>query len=399
MFSSTPLNVAIIGAGPSGFFTADALLRSNRPIRIELFEKRSHPFGLARYGIAPDHPNLRRIIKAFERTAANPAVKLHLGTEVGRAVSVEDLRSRFDVVVAAYGAEDDRTLGIPGEELPGVHSSLSFACWSNGLDEYANTPFDFSAETAVIIGNGNVALDIARILARHPESLRDSDIAPAALEALLQSRVKTIHIIGRRGPAQSSFGEAELREIGELPEVNLRVDPIIAMLSATDEKEIAHFSAERARAIVGLLRQFASRPEKPDARATISFDFLRRPIGITGGERASEVSLELCKLEGEAGNQRSVPTGALQRLPCGLLFVSIGHRGRAIAGLPFDEARGATPTKNYRIVHGEHPIPGLYAVGWIEHGATGLIGHSRRDANEAAKVILADWDGGLLRPR
>ncbi len=399
MFSATPLNVAIIGAGPSGFFTADALLRSNRPVRIELFEKRPQPYGLARYGIAPDHPSLRRITKAFERTATNPAVKLHLDVEVGRTLTLDELRSRFDVIVAAYGAETDRELGIPGEQLAGVHSSLSFACWTNGLPEYADTPFDFSGDTAVIIGNGNVALDIARLLARAPDTLHGTDIAPAALAALEQSRVKTIHIIGRRGPAQSSFGEAELREIGELPNVNLRVDPVIAMLSATDEKEIAHYSAERQRAIVAMLRTFASRPVNPDARATISFDFLRRPIGITGGERVNEVTLELCRLEGEPHKQRSTPTGALQRLSTNLLFVSIGHRGRPLPGLPFDDDRGTIPTKNYRIMNSDQPIPGHYAVGWIEHGATGLIGHSRRDANEAAKVILADWDGGLLRPR
>lgn len=393
MSTDSTARIAIIGSGPAAFFTAEELLRGKRPLSVEMFEKLPHPYGLVRYGVAPDHPNTRRIAKLMERTASLPSFKLHLGVEVGRQVSVDELRARFDAIVVATGAEDDRELGIPGEQLSGVHSSLSFAGWINGHPDYASLPFDFSADSAVIIGNGNVALDIVRLLCHDAATLRGTDIAPAALEVLARSRLKTIHVIGRRGPVQATFGENEILELGTLPGVNLRVDPVVAMPNATDEKELAEPAADRTRTVVKTLREYASRPATPDARVTVCFDFLRRPIGIKGSNGVEEITLELCRLEGEPGQQQAIPTGALQKIACGLVFVSIGHRGRPLPGLPFDNTRGVIPTQDHRVIADDGRLPGVYAVGWIKRGAKGLIGHNRRDAMETAKAIWADADG------
>ena len=382
------LRIAIIGSGPAGCFTAEELLNCGRPVAITLFERLAQPFGLVRYGVAPDHPHTRRMLKLLERTTARVTVRT--GVEIGRDLSPEQLRQEFDVIVVATGAEDDRELGIPGEHLAGVHSSLSFAGWVNGHPDYADTPFRFDTDTAVIIGQGNVALDIVRLLCHDEARLRETDIAPAALAALAASQIRTIHVIGRRGPAQAAFGENEIIELGTLPHVALRVDPIVTMPSPADEKELADEKADRPRAVVKALREFASRPDPSEIRRTVSIDFLRRPLGISGGRRVEEITLELNRLEGEPGKQVAVPTGALQKLSCGLVFASIGHQARPIPGLPFDESRGVIPTRDHRITLDGQPIPGLYAVGWVKRGARGLIGHNRRDAMETVKAILAD---------
>ncbi len=382
------LRVAIIGSGPAGCFTAEELLRCGRPVDLTLFERLAQPFGLVRYGVAPDHPHTRRILKLLERTAGS--VTLRTGVDVGRDLPLEQLRRDFDVIVVATGAEDDRQLGIPGEHLPGVHSSLSFAGWVNGHPDYVDTPFRFDTETVVIIGQGNVALDIVRLLCHDETRLRETDIAPAALAALAASRVRTIHVIGRRGPAQAAFGENEIIELGTLPGLALRVDPIVTMPGPADEKELADEKADRPRAVVKTLREFASCPDPSEIRRTVSIDFLRRPLGISGCNRVEEITLELNRLEGEPGKQVAVPTGALQKLACGLVFVSVGHQARPIPGLPFDETHGVIPTRDHRIILDGQPLPGLYAVGWVKRGARGLIGHNRRDAMETVKTILAD---------
>ena len=383
-----PLRIAIIGSGPAGCFTAGELLGCGRPVAITLYERLGQPFGLARFGVAPDHTHTRRVLKLLERTVAE--VTLRTGVEVGRDISLDQLRQQHDVIVVATGAEDDRELGIPGEHLPGVHSSLSFAGWVNGHPDYAHEPFRFDHHTAVIIGHGNVALDLVRMLCHNEARLRETDTAPAALAALSASRIRTIHVIGRRGPAQTSFGENELAELGTLPGVDLRIDPIVTMPSAADEKELAAEQADRPRAVVQTLRAFASRPAPDPIQRTVSIDFLRRPLGISGGARAESITLELTRLEGDPGHQVAIPTGALQKLNCGLVLVSVGHHARPLPGLPFDAARGIIPTRDHRILDGDHILPGLYATGWVKRGAQGLIGHNRRDAVATVQAILED---------
>lgn len=384
---SRPLKIAIVGAGPAGLFTAEELLRGPRPVTIDIFEKLPSPFGLVRYGVAPDHPQTRRISKLLDKTLAHPAVRLHLSVEVGRGLSVDELRARFDALVIATGAEYDRALGIPGETLPNVVPSLAFAGWVNGHPEFSELVIDLNVETAVIIGNGNVALDVARLLCRTAAELTSMDMALAARSQLSLHRIRWLRVIGRRGPAQASFGENELQEFGSLSDVAFQIDPVVAMPGAADERELEMPGAERARAVVAALRDYASRPVPPCARITLAFDFLRRPLAIGGDTRVRELTLELCRLEGEPLQQRAIPTGALQRIEAGLVVIAIGHRGRAIPGLPFDEELGVIPTDNHRVA------PGVYAVGWIKRGARGLIGHNRRDAMETARTIFSDFAG------
>jgi ferredoxin--NADP+ reductase len=378
------LRIAILGSGPAGCFTAEELLRCGRPVAITLFERLPQPCGLVRYGVAPDHEHTRRLIKLLERTVAS--VTLRTGVEIGRAISVEQLRMDYDAVVIATGAGEARRLGIPNEQLAGVHSALSFAGWVNGHPDYIHEPFDFDVETAVIIGHGNVALDMVRMLCHAPEKLRDIEASSPALVALSRSRVRTIHVIGRRGPAQASFGENELAELGELPGVDLRIDPIVTMPGATDEKELTGEKADRPRAVVRILREFASRPAPREIHKTISIDFLRRPLGINGNGRVESITLELTRLEGDPGQQVAVPTGALQKLTCGLVLVAAGQRVQPLPGLPYDTERGLIPAVHHRIE------PGLYATGWSARAAQGLIGHNRRDATETVQVILEDAD-------
>ncbi len=383
--AESTLRVAIVGAGPAGLFTAEELLRGPRPVAIDMFEKLPRPFGLVRYGVAPDHPHTRRIMRLLEKTLAHPAVRLHTNIEIGRDRTVEDLAARHDAVVIATGAEEDRALGIPGEQLANVHPSLAFAGWINGHPDFADLAIDLNVETAAIVGNGNVALDIARMLARTPEELAATDMAPDAREKLARHRIRRLHIIGRRGPVQASFGENEILELGTMPGIAFRIDPVVVMPDAADESELADPASDRARAVVAALRDYASRPAPPDARIELSFDFLRRPLAIGGETRARELTLELCRLEGDPFQRRAVPTGALQKIDAGLVIVSIGHRGRALPGVPFDVARGVIPADNHRVA------PGIYAVGWIKRGARGLIGHNRRDAMETVGIIFSDF--------
>lgn len=390
MSNAPKTRVAIIGAGPSGFFVAEELLRHDNSISVEIFERLNKPYGLLQYGVAPDHPHTRRIITLMKHTATRPGFKLNFGLEIGRDITIEELRAKFDALFIATGAEVTHTLGIPGEDLPGVHSARAFAAWVNNHPDHAGDQFDFNTETAVIIGNGNVALDLVRILSRNPASLEEFPFSDAAREALARSRVKNIHVIGRRGPAQSSFEEKELLELGTFPDIDLRIDPVITMLGPTDEQELAAENADRARAIVETLRKYASRPGPANPRTTVSFDFLRRPIAIKGKERPEEITLELCRLEGEAGQQRSVPTGALQRLACGLVFISIGQRGKPIPGLPFDDVEGIIPTKDHHVLMNGQPLPDVYAVGWLKRGAHGLIGNNRKDAMLTAQTFFQD---------
>ena len=385
------LRIALVGTGPAGVFTAEELLRAKRPVSIEFFEALHHPHGLVKFGVAPDHPHTRRTAKLMDRTLAHPNVKLTLGARIGKDITIDDLKARFDAVVIATGAESDRPLGIPGSDLVNVHPSTAFAGWINGHPDFVNEPIDLACETAVIIGNGNVALDAVRMFCRSREALGATDVSPNALEALGASRVKKIHVIGRRGPVQSSFGEFELEEIGTLPDVAITVDPIVTMPSAADEKELADEKADRQRGVIKTFRAYASRENPQNPRVTVSFDFLRRPLGINGSGRVESITLELCKLEGDPGKQQAVPTGSLQKLDCGLVISAIGHRGVPIEGLPFDNERGVIPTIDNRIAIDGQPTRGLYAVGWIKRGAKGLIGHNRRDAMETAKAILEDF--------
>ena len=307
----------------------------------------------------------------------------------GATSSVQELRECYHVVVFACGAQADRAMGVPGEYLPGSHAATEFVGWYNGHPDYRDLVFDLSHETAVVIGQGNVAVDVCRILAKTADELRHTDIAAHALEALAESRIRDIHMIGRRGPAQAKFTHPELRELGELADCDPVVDPRDLELNPESRAELADRANRAAIKSFEVLQAFAARPP-PTRRRRCHIEFLKSPIELIGDGRLERVLLMRNRLEGEPGRQVAKPTGEMETLACGLLFRSIGYRGVAIAGVPFDAARGVIPNRDGRVVDGETVVPGLYVTGWIKRGPTGIIGTNREDSVLTVNSILAD---------
>ena len=385
----SPLRAAIVGSGPSGFYAAEALLKSEPVVLVDMFERLPSPFGLVRSGVAPDHPKLKEPILVYQRIAESPQFQLLGNVMVGRDISVEELKDFYHVVVFTCGAEADRSLGIPGENLLGSHTATEFVGWYNGHPDYRDRVFDLSHDTAAIIGQGNVAVDVCRILSKTVDELKHTDIAKHALEVLAQSKIRDIYVIGRRGPAQAKFTHSELRELGELADSEPVVDPNDLELSPTSREELAARSNRANMKSYEVLQGFASRPP-PTQHRRCHLRFLRSPVELKGQERLERVVLTKNRLEGEPSQQRARATGELEELACGVLFSSIGYRGVAIAGVPFDVGRGVFPNHEGRVVDGESIVPGLYVAGWIKRGPTGIIGTNRADSVATVKSLLTD---------
>ncbi len=384
-----PLRVAIVGSGPAGFYAAAAILNAPVVARVDLFERLPTPFGLVRAGVAPDHPKTRSVIRVFERLAEREELAFWGNVTVGRDVSVEELRRHYDAVVFASGAELGANLNIPGEDLPGSHTANAFVGWFNGHPDYRDATFDLSQEIAVVIGQGNVASDVVRMLARAPAELRHTDIAQHALDALAASRVREICLIGRRGPVQAKFSQQELQELGELADCDPVLDPADLELDDVSRQELddpKNFNSKRNMAV---FESFAQRPA-PTKSKRIYIRFLRSPVAIRGNDRVEALALESNVLEGTPFALKAQGTGVVEELPCGLVFRAVGHRGTAIPGVPFDERRGIFPNDAGRIVDGGQPISGLYATGWIKRGATGLIGTNKADSAATIDRLLED---------
>lgn len=384
-----PVRVAIVGSGPSGFYAAEPLLKSTEPLCVvDMFERLPTPYGLVRGGVAPDHPKIRTVVRVYEQLAQHERFRFLGNVHVGRDVSIEELRRYYDAVIFAYGAETDRRLGVPGEDLPGSYTATSFVAWYNGHPDYADAVFDLSQETAVIIGVGNVALDVARILAKTPDELKQTDIAAHALEALGTSCVKNIYVVGRRGPAQAAFTPLELKELGELAACEPIVDPNDLNL---DEASQAETAADRnAARNVEILREFAARTPSPDKPRRLYLKFLLSPVSILGETHVTGIRLERNRLEGTPGNLKARGTGETIEIPCGLVFRSIGYKGIPMPGVPFDERRGIIPNREGRVLSDDAVVPGLYVVGWIKRGPSGIIGTNKPDSLETVKHLLED---------
>ncbi len=383
-----PLQVAVVGSGPSGFYAAEALLKSNRTVRVDMIERLPVPFGLVRNGVAPDHPKLKEPVLVYDKIARLPGFAFLGNVEVGRAVSVKELRELYHAVIFACGAETDRELGIPGERLSGSHTATEFVGWYNGHPDYRDRTFDLSREIAVIIGQGNVAADVCRILAKRAEDLARTDIAEHALLALAESRIREIHIIGRRGPAQAKFTAKELKELGEIPGCDALVDPAELELNPASERELADKMNREGPKNLELFRSFAVRRAAQPKR--ICFHFLRSPLALEGRGRVERVVLTQNRLEGVAFKQTSVDTGMCSALDCGLLFRSVGYKGTPIPGVPFDERRGIFPNRDGRIIKHDAIEVGLYATGWIKRGPSGVIGTNRADSVATVQSLLGD---------
>lgn len=386
-----PLKVAIVGSGPSGFYAAEALFRSGRECEVDMFERLPVPFGLVRSGVAPDHPRLKQPIEVYRRIAATPGFRFFGHVDIGRDITVESLRSHYHGVIVACGAESDRKLGIPGESLPGVHSARQFVGWYNGHPDFRDLVFDLSCETAVVFGHGNVAADVARILAKTPAELERTDIAAHALEVLAHSRIREIHVVGRRGPAQAKFTARELREFAALPYGVATVDPAELGLNAPSEAELADPANSAGRNLVELFREFARADGSCPKRRRVHFSFLKSPVAFAGDGKVESVSLEVNELAGEPFRQSARGTGCFVELGAGIAFCSVGYRGRPVPGLPFDEERGVIPHRGGRVLDGRgDPLPGIYVTGWIKRGPSGVIGTNRADSTETVKALLDD---------
>lgn len=393
-----PLRVAIIGSGPSGFYLADHLLKQREHvIEVDMFERLPTPFGLVRGGVAPDHAKIKSVTRSYDRTASSPRFHFYGNVTFGADVTRADLARHYDAIVYAVGAQTDRRLDIPGEDLPGSHAATDFVGWYNGHPDYRRHSFDLSAESAAIIGNGNVAMDVARILARTGDELCETDIADYALTALQRSRIKTIYILGRRGPAQAAFTTPELKEFGELAGAGLYVDPAEVELDPLSRAALDASDDRTAARNVEILRAFAEDPVT-DKPKTVIMRFLVSPIEIIGQQRVEGIRIVKNELyQSPDGALRPRPTGETELLPVNLVFRSIGYHGVALPGVPFDAERGVIPNRQGRVFDSAGELrPGEYAVGWIKRGPSGVIGTNKPDAQETGEMLLADVESGRL---
>jgi ferredoxin--NADP+ reductase len=356
-----------------------------------MIERLPTPWGLVRLGVAPDHPKLKTVSRAFERIADRPGYRFLGNVEIGRDLSHEELVELYDAVIYAVGAQTDRRLGIPGEDLPGSRSATEFVAWYNGHPDFQHHEFDLNVERVVVIGNGNVALDVARMLVLTPEELAPTDATHRAIEAIGASPLREVVVVGRRGPAQASFTTPELAELGELAGADVCVDP--------RDLEGAEPEGTNAERNLAVLREFAAR--KPSGKPkTVRLRFLLSPTAIHGDERVETIELVRNRLEAHDGREVAVPTDERETLECGLVFRSIGYRGVALPGVPFDQARGTILNDSGRVLEEDGaPLTGVYCAGWIKRGPTGIIGTNKKDATETVDVLLADAREGRLQSK
>jgi len=386
-----PLRIAIVGAGPSGFYAAEALIKSKPLVQVDLIERLPSPFGLVRSGVAPDHPKLKQAILVYQKIAQSPDFNFVGNVTVGKDISVAELHTFYHAVILTCGAETDRTLGIPGEQLHGSYTATEFVGWYNGHPDYRDCSFDLSQEVAVIIGQGNVAMDVSRILAKTVDELKTTDIAEHALDALAESKIKEIHVVGRRGPAQAKFTHLELRELGELEDCDPIVNIEDLQLNPASQEELTDKSNRANIKNFETLQKFAERTTSSKHRRC-HFHFLKGPVELAGSGRVERIVLALNRLEGEANNQWAETTSETEEFACGLVFRSIGYRGIAMPGVPFDDRKGLFPNLNGHILKDDNPVPGLYTAGWIKRGPTGIIGTNRACAVETVSTLLNEVD-------
>jgi ferredoxin--NADP+ reductase len=379
------LRVAVVGSGPAGFYAAGALLGADFPVEVDMIERLPTPWGLVRLGVAPDHPKIKSVSRAFEKIAAQPGFRFLGNVEVGRDIEHDELVDLYDALVYAVGAQSDRRMGIPGEDLPGSWAATEFVAWYNGHPDFQHLEFDLSGERAVVIGNGNVAVDVARMLALSPEELAPTDTTDAAIDALTGAGIEEIVMIGRRGPAEAAFTTPELIELGELAGADVIVDP-----ADLEGAEPTDTNSERNLAV---LHEYASRlPEGKPKRLVLRF--LLSPVELEGEEGVEAIELVRNRLEADAdGSLRAVPTGERETLPTNLVFRSVGYRGVALPGVPFEERRGTIRNERGRVA------PGVYAAGWIKRGPSGVIGTNKKDAAETVELLLGDLRDAPRRSR
>ena len=395
-----PLRVAIIGAGPSGFYAADQILKDpGTHAQVDLFDRLPTPYGLVRGGVAPDHPKIKSVTRVYERTAAKEGFRFFGNVEVGRDLHVADFEQHYHAILYTFGAEADRELGIPGEDLPGSYAATAFVGWYNAHPDYADRNFNLDrSKRAVVIGNGNVAMDVARMLALDDAELRKTDIADHAIDVLDGSAIEEIVVLGRRGPVQAAYTNPEIKELGELEEADVIVDPAEIELDPVSAAWIESDEVDKTtRVNVEIVREFAAKsPEGKPKRIVLRF--LSSPIEIKGGERVESIVIGRNELIDDDGTLRARDTGEREELDCDLVLRSVGYTGIPISGVPFDEKRGTILNEHGRVLeeHGGSHRTGHYTAGWIKRGPSGVIGTNKKDAQETVDHLLEDVAAGAL---
>jgi ferredoxin/flavodoxin---NADP+ reductase len=397
--AGSPPRVAIVGAGPAGAFAASGLLRARGDIEIDLFERLPTPWGLLRGGVAPDHQEIKRLEDTFDRQTLQRGCRFFGNVEVGVDISHAELMHHYTAVIYAIGAQTDKSLGIPGEDLPGSWAATEFVAWYNGHPDYRELEFDLSGNRAVVIGNGNVAADVTRMLMLSARELERTDVADHALEALCQSRIREVIVLGRRGPAQAAFTSAELRELGRLDGVDVRVDAADLDLDPASSRWLVEDGTFTARKNVELLREFAARPPADDASRRIELRFLRSPVAIRGAARVEAIDVRRNEIvRSSDGSLRARPLDEEpEAIECGLVLRSVGYRAVPLPDVPFDERSFVLPNERGRVLTASgEPLAGVYAVGWIKRGPTGILGTNKRDAEQTVSCLVEDLRAGVL---
>ncbi len=387
-----PLRVAVVGSGPAGFYAAGQLLADKeRSVEVDLFDKLATPWGLVRYGVAPDHPKIKSVTRVYEKTAAKPGFRFHGNVEVGVDVSHEELASAYHAVLYAVGAAKDRRLGIPGEELEGSHAATEFVAWYNGHPDYADHDFDLSAKSVVVVGNGNVALDVARMLALDVSELQVTDTADHAIEVLSRSSVEEIVVLGRRGPAQAAFTNPELRELADLHDADVIVKAPegtwvgLEGIEPTNERNVE------------ILRGYAA-AEPQGRKKRIVLQFGASPVEILGSDRVEGVRIVHNELVEDEGRVSARPTGESEVIEAQLVIRSVGYTGSPLPGVPFDDGKGTIHNRGGRVtrVGTEDALPGVYTAGWVKRGPSGVIGTNKKCAQETVDLLWEDLAAGTL---
>ncbi|OLT10111.1 NADP oxidoreductase [Actinomadura sp. CNU-125] len=381
---ASPVRVAVIGSGPAGVYAAEALVKQGEDVRVDVFDRLPTPYGLVRYGVAPDHTSIKSIARYLQRVLEDPAVRFFGCVELGRDITRADLLGCYDAVVYATGAMVDRHLAVPGENLPGSVAATDFVNWYCGHPDAADHQFDLSVDEVAVIGVGNVAVDVVRILAKTSDELRSTDVPEQVIEALSKSRVRRVHMIGRRGPAQAKFTTKEARELGELPNAGIHVDPADMDLDPASA-ELAE-SDRKVRGNIKVLNTWTAEPA--DRPRQIDVRFWRAPSEIIGTDRVEGLRLEKTALD---ENGRVTGTGEYETLPVGMVLRSVGYQSVPLDGVPFDERSYVVPNEGGRILGPDGArVPREYVTGWIKRGPSGVVGTNKSDAAETVRNLLAD---------
>ncbi len=392
---ASPTRIAIVGSGPAGFYAAGELFAGDAPVEVDMFERLPTPWGLVRLGVSPDHPKIKSVTRVYEKIAANEGFRFFGNVEVGRDISPDELARLYDAVIYANGAQTDRRLGIEGEDTAGSWPATSFVAWYNGHPDFQDIPFDLGVERALVIGNGNVAVDVARMLCLTPGELAPTDTTDDAIEALTNSGIKEVVLVGRRGPVQAAFTTPELKELGELEDADVFVDPADLELDPASEAQLA--TDTKAQKNMEFLREYAQREPTGKPRR-LRLMFLHSPTKIVGDERVTAVELVKNKLEaGASGRISAVPTEETETIECELVLRSVGYRGVPLAGVPFDEDRATIRNEGGRVMdESGAQVPGVYCAGWIKRGPSGVIGTNRKCASGTVELLLEDLAAGKL---